>query len=233
MRGQRRILAHLRATACRPTPRSPPSVRPSPVPHPLSPLSMRVLLSDSLRDASLSEVFDLRTSGLPHFNYQRREFAAKAEALSRSFLDPSRRDFVFRRRQQQESGNGEGAEAVEAVDDPEEAGGGRRRQQQQQHGVVPLSMLRQRLEGIWASASTNGRLSEVRVCVYRVWLPPETAACCPASQIVADVRAVAFICGKLFRFARMYTPCAKPTRSKINLYTEVSRTTVLTRVHTK
>ncbi|CAN0558371.1 unnamed protein product, partial [Ectocarpus sp. 12 AP-2014] len=41
----------------------------------------------SLRDAELSEVFDVRTCGLPHFIYQRREFAAKAATLSRSFLD--------------------------------------------------------------------------------------------------------------------------------------------------
>lgn len=43
----------------------------------------------SLRDAGLSEMFDLRTAGLPHFVYQRREFAAKAAALSKSFLEPS------------------------------------------------------------------------------------------------------------------------------------------------
>lgn len=44
---------------------------------------------NSLRDAGLSEVFELRTAGLPHFVYQRREFAAKAAALSHSFLEPS------------------------------------------------------------------------------------------------------------------------------------------------
>ena len=37
--------------------------------------------------------------------------------------------------------------------------GGRSRQEQ---AVVPLSMLRQRLEGIWASASSNRRLAEVK-----------------------------------------------------------------------
>ena len=43
----------------------------------------------SLLDSSLSDVFDIRTSGLPHFNYQRREFATKASSLTRSFLDPN------------------------------------------------------------------------------------------------------------------------------------------------
>lgn len=43
----------------------------------------------SLRDASLSDIFDLRTAGLPHFNYQRRQFATKAASMSRSFVDPN------------------------------------------------------------------------------------------------------------------------------------------------
>lgn len=45
--------------------------------------------SKSLGDASLAELFDVRTAGLPHFKYQRREFASKASDLSRSFLDPT------------------------------------------------------------------------------------------------------------------------------------------------
>lgn len=124
---------------------------------------MRPYLSRSLRDASLSKIFDLRTSGLPHFNYQRREFAAKAEALGRSFLDPSCPDFVFGRRRQQEAGDEKEEDAAAAVAVAVEAGGDPGKAGGRQQAVVPLSMLRQRLKGIWASASTNGRLSEVRV----------------------------------------------------------------------
>eukprot|EP00903_Cladosiphon_okamuranus_P005464 g5449.t1 len=108
----------------------------------------------SLRDAGLSEMFDLRTSGLPHFVYQRREFAAKAAALSRSFLEPSHESFVFPKPsspRQRANGGEEGQVKQRAKP------GGRAGWQQ---AVVPLSELRQRLEGIWASASSNRRLAE-------------------------------------------------------------------------
>ncbi|CAM9661121.1 unnamed protein product [Scytosiphon promiscuus] len=106
----------------------------------------------SLRDAELSEIFDLRTFGLPHFVYQRRDFVAKAAALRRSFLEPGDKSFLFRKPRQQAVGT---------------AGGGRGNGQRSdterepiQKAVVPLSMLRKRLEGIWASARTNDRLAK-------------------------------------------------------------------------
>lgn len=43
----------------------------------------------SLEGARLSAIFDVRTAGLPHFKYQRREFLSKALALRRCFVDPA------------------------------------------------------------------------------------------------------------------------------------------------
>ncbi|CBN78159.1 RHD3c, RHD3/Sey1 family GTPase involved in the ER-to-Golgi traffic [Ectocarpus siliculosus] len=106
----------------------------------------------SLRDAGLSEVFDVRTCGLPHFIYQRREFAAKAATLSRSFLDPTYRGFIFRKPRRQAGVVGWEGAVRQRAENP----GGRHTL----HAPVPLSQLRQRLEGIWTSASSNNRLAE-------------------------------------------------------------------------
>ncbi|CAN0292538.1 unnamed protein product [Ectocarpus sp. 6 AP-2014] len=106
----------------------------------------------SLRDAGLSEVFDVRTCGLPHFVYQRREFAAKAATLSRSFLDPTYRGFIFRKPRRQAGVVGREGAGRQRAENP----GGRHTL----HAPVPLSKLRQRLEGIWTSASSNNRLAE-------------------------------------------------------------------------
>ncbi|CAM9932393.1 unnamed protein product [Sphacelaria rigidula] len=118
----------------------------------------------SLRDASLSEVFDLRIAGLPHFKYQRREFASKAAGLGRCFLDPSHTaGFVFpraRRPREMKSRIKNGGKNREHSEGSAGSDGG-----EQDKGVgcaaVPLSMMRRRLEEIWACAKTNNRLADV------------------------------------------------------------------------